>query len=144
MTEMEMLEKSQELMMLGKKSRDMGEPKDRVYVNPKYLRELKFYVSADPSSILQDRSSMRQQKLERDAQVLMALPDVDKREFAREYLRLNEYPERMLAKEQAQAQMQGGQPGRPQGSRPTPGDQAAQDASMATTGEPMPALPMGA
>lgn len=144
LTKMEELEKSMEIMVKERKSRKDKAPKDIVYINPSYLKDLKYYVTSDASSILQDKSAARMQGFQTDLPMLLQNPDIfDRNEAAREYVRMKEYPERILANSKSNPQPpapQGGMPGQ-QPQRATPEDANMNALATATTGEPMPSLP---
>lgn len=146
MTKMEELQKSFDLHSQELKSRKSKSPKDIIYVNPSYLRDLKYYVTADASSILQDKSAIRMQKFERDFPLMLEQPDLfDRKEVAREYVRQNDYSDRLLMKGETQPQMGGlpaqGQQGLQQPQRSTPQEGQMNDLATATTGAGMPSLP---
>jgi hypothetical protein len=149
LTEMEALTKSFELRALETEGKKKGSPREVAYVNPGYLKDLKFYVSADASTMLQDKGAARLQKFQADMALFLSNPDLfDRKTAARQYLRINEYPDELLAPESNQPQMP--QDGAPPGAAPVAAAEeraTAPDAEMnmisqAVTGEPMPSLPV--
>lgn len=148
LTEMEMLKKSFELRAQEVKSRVNKSPKEIVYVNPGYIKDLKYYVTSDASSLLQDKSAMKNQEFTADfAAVMLPNPDLfDRKEASREWVRRKDYSERILAKEQPEGgahsipQIGGQQPPSPE-MRATPEDTQMNAMATAATGQGMPSLP---
>lgn len=140
LTEAQRMEKSFELR---KRQASSKEPKESLMVDPAYLDDIILYVGADASSILQDTSLVRLQRFQQDLPTLLQLPELDRKEVISDYLRLNEYPERFMAKDgpgAAPMPPQGLPRGRPQGA-PSPEDAAAQSLDMAVAGAKLPSQP---
>ena len=142
LTKAEEIQKSMELMVKERESRQNKSPKDIIYVNPAYLRDLKYYVTSDASSILQDKSIVRMQAFQTDLPLMLQSPDLfDRKEVAREYVRMKEYPERILAKGTPEQQPGGQMPPMPQQpERATPEDQNMNQLATAATGQGIPSL----
>ncbi len=146
--EAEELQKSFDIRAQETTSRKQKAPKDVVYINPKYLEDLKYYVTSDASSLLQDKNAMKIQQFQANMELFLANPDlIDRKEVMREFVRMNDIPDRILAKEGQGQQMPGQAPQPSQMGQPGGGGQlkTAEDAmvdanSKAQTGAGMPAL----
>lgn len=119
-----------------KKSRSAGQPKDVVYISPSYAQDIKFYLYADATNVLQDKSAMRKMEFNQQYQLMANDPYFLPLEVRREWMKINGFNERILNKQGGQA---------PAGQMPVPGQapQAAgpvDAASQATTGQKLPAL----
>lgn len=141
LTEQEEMQKSFDIRSIEQKSRKVGSPKDVVYINPKYTDELKYYVTSDASSLMQDKGALRMQQMQADLPLLLQRPEIDPKELIREYVRLKDYPDRIIAQGNAQGtpSMPGQSPA-PSGQPGTQPDMQADAASQAMTGMGMPSL----
>jgi hypothetical protein len=130
MKAMEKLERQMEVLRTGQESRAEGDPKDSVIVSPAMADDMKFYLFSGTSSIGKDQSIVRRQQFRDDfLGVISKMPEqFDITEAAREWVRMNEYDERILSKPVPPQQ---GQPG-PGGAMPPPGG------AMPPPGEGMP------
>jgi hypothetical protein len=144
----------------GDRSRKNGNPVDRVFVDPGYLSDLKFYLFSDAASGLQDKDAMAQANMQADMPLMLQdqTGSLVPREVWREYVKIRGYSERMLAKgeqsamppqasltpqeDPGEAVSQGTAPSASGLKQPpTSPNQEANAASMAVTGKPMPNLP---
>lgn len=149
MTKEEEMQASFDLMNKEGASKKNGVSKEIAMVNPKYLDDIKFYVTSDAASLLQDKSIMKMQAFEKILPIALQNPDLADRKAAfREYLRMNDVTERILAKDTPQAPPHGaGQPPTQQGGLPSPqepqqppADALLSQMSQQVTGEKMPSL----
>lgn len=130
-----MLLSSSRIKTEQQKSRAAGQPKDQAYISPSYIQDIKFYLYADATSVLQDKSSMKKMEFNQQYQLMANDPYFLPLEVRREWMKINGFNERILNKDAGQAAM----------GVPVPGQSLTQGgvvdaASQATTGQKLPAL----
>jgi hypothetical protein len=152
----EHLLRSFEIRKQQQDSREQGVAKEIVYVSQNMIDDLKFYLFSDTTTGMLDKSIVKQQEYRDDLLNLFSkMPQfIDMGEALREYVRVKDYDERILAKQPSPGMAPQGPGGAPQPggggippgatgpeAAPTPGDETANAMSQAVTGQPMPALP---
>jgi hypothetical protein len=101
MTVEEMQKASEALLKEQVASKKRKEPSERVFIDPEYARNLNLYVTSEPGSALEDRDAMRKMEFNGRYDRYLMRPDLyDAQELARQYVRMNEDPEELLAKSQ--------------------------------------------
>ena len=113
------LAKSFEIRQEEMASRKAGNPKDIVYIDPKYVKSLNYYVKADAASGTERNDLVKRQQFNSAIPFMLANPDLfDRAKVGQSFVRLNEISEDILAKSSGQMppQPMQGQPGQqPQG-----------------------------
>lgn len=127
MTEDEQLQASMDVRMQEVNSRKAKNPKDLVFINPEYLKDITLYVRSDAASAVMDQQGMVAQRFERMLPLMLNNPEFDQKGIARTMLQMNDLDEDLLGK----GQPQGGQPGQApempqinQAATPRPGNMA--------------------
>lgn len=98
---------SEKILQTEVSSRKSKEPRDLVYVDPKYAEEINLFMFVDAGSVLEDKDAVKKMNLRQDLQVFLANPDVFSRtEAGRQFIRSNDYPDELLADPEGAVQPQ--------------------------------------
>jgi hypothetical protein len=128
----EMLQESSNIRNQEQASRKNKSPKDLVFVDPEYIKNITFYVRSDAATATMDEDGQRAQRFERLMPVLLQNPDIfDRKSVGREIIQMNDLSEDIISQSnsqpsqpgmQQQGQQPQGNPAQPQG---TPGPATA-------------------
>lgn len=101
----EFLQKSIDIRSEEKAATKAGQPKNKVYVNPKYARELNYYVKFEAGISAFGKDELKVQKFNVNYDRYMARPDLyNPKKVARQFVQLNKDNEDLLTDEQIPTQ----------------------------------------